>query len=112
MRAGRFVSRRSRPRPSRSQTRRGCAVLTGHLVVRHVPELRRPGRSISCSRARVTKMKFKIKFPKLKKRTKLRATAVRRPLRAATAAEYEELAEPNMKLSRALLIVLILHVVA
>ena len=56
-------------------------------------------------------MKFKFKFPKLKKRKKLRATAVRRPLRAATA-EYEELAEPNMKLSRALLIVLVLHVVA
>ena len=45
------------------------------------------------------------------KRKKLRATAVRRGLRA-TAADYEDMAEPNMKLSRALLIVLILHVVA
>ena len=45
------------------------------------------------------------------KRKKLRATAVRRGLRA-TAADYEDMAEPNMKLSRALLIVLVLHVVA
>lgn len=47
----------------------------------------------------------------MRRRKKVRATAVRRPMRA-TAADYEGLAEPNMKLSRALLIVLILHVVA
>jgi LysM repeat protein len=41
----------------------------------------------------------------------MRATVARRPLRAATA-DYEDMAEPNMKLSRALLIVLLLHVVA
>ena len=47
------------------------------------------------------------------KRKKLRATAVRRPLRmTASAAEYGDIAEPSMKLSRALLIVLLLHVVA
>lgn len=47
------------------------------------------------------------------KRKKLRATAVRRPLRiGAAAADYDDLAEPSMKLSRALLIVLLLHVVA
>jgi LysM repeat protein len=60
-------------------------------------------------------MKRKFKMPKLLKfkRKKLRATAVRRPLRiGATAADYGELAEPSMKLSRALLIVLLLHVVA
>ena len=54
-------------------------------------------------------------MPKLFKfrRKKLRATAVRRPLRfASAAASYEEMSEPNMKLSRALLIVLLLHVVA
>jgi LysM repeat protein len=52
------------------------------------------------------------KFPSLKrKRKKMRATVARRPLRAATA-DYEEMAEPNMRLSRALLIVLLLHVVA
>ena len=41
----------------------------------------------------------------------MRATIARRPLRAATA-EYDDMTEPNMKLSRALLIVLLLHVVA
>ena len=47
------------------------------------------------------------------KRKKLRATAVRRPLRAGAAtADYDDLTEPSMKLSRALLIVLLLHVVA
>ena len=60
-------------------------------------------------------MKRKFKMPKLLKfrRKKLRATAVRRPLRiGATAADYGDIAEPSMKLSRALLIVLLLHVVA
>jgi LysM repeat protein len=60
-------------------------------------------------------MKRKFKMPKMLKfrRKKLRATAVRRPLRiGATTAEYGDLAEPSMKLSRALLIVLLLHVVA
>ena len=47
------------------------------------------------------------------KRKKLRATAVRRPLRmTASAADYGDIAEPSMKLSRALLIVLLLHIVA
>jgi len=58
---------------------------------------------------------MKINLPKiftLKPKKKLRATAVRRPLRIATTADYDDLAEPNMKLSRALLIVLLLHVVA
>ena len=61
---------------------------------------------------------MKMKIPKLPqffklKRKKLRATvATRRPLRIAATADYDEMAEPNMKLSRALLIVLLLHVVA
>jgi len=47
------------------------------------------------------------------RRKKLRATAVRRPIRVGVAtADYGELTEPSMKLSRALLIVLLLHVVA
>jgi LysM repeat protein len=61
-------------------------------------------------------MKRKFKMPnlfKFKRRKKLRATAVRRPLRiGASAADYGDLAEPSMKLSRALLVVLLLHVVA
>lgn len=60
-------------------------------------------------------MKIFQKLPQLplnrRRPKKMRATVARRPLRAATA-NYDEMAEPNMKLSRALLIVLLLHVVA
>jgi LysM repeat protein len=59
-------------------------------------------------------MKFFAKLPRIRfkpKRKKMRATVARRSLRAATA-DYDEMSEPNMKLSRALLIVLLLHVVA
>ena len=50
-----------------------------------------------------------MKLPTLFTRKKLRATA-RRAL--GPEMDYEEMSEPNMKLSRALLIVLVLHVVA
>ena len=53
-----------------------------------------------------------MKLPKLFTRKKLRATTARRSLGAPDDMEYEEMSEPNMKLSRALLIVLVLHVVA
>ena len=60
-------------------------------------------------------MKIFNKIPKLslnvRRPKKMRASVARRPLRAATA-NYDEMGEPNMKLSRALLIVLLLHVVA
>lgn len=49
-------------------------------------------------------------FPKASRKRKLRATAARRAGVAET--DFEEMGEPNMKLSRALLIVLVLHVVA
>ena len=52
-----------------------------------------------------------MKLPQLLTRKKLRATTARRTLGAAEM-DYEEMSEPNMKLSRALLIVLVLHVVA
>ena len=48
-------------------------------------------------------------FARKKKKT-LRLSTARRA--SASGAEFEEMAEPNMKLSRALLIVLLLHVVA
>jgi LysM repeat protein len=51
-----------------------------------------------------------MKMPKLLHRKKLRATTARRL--AVPEMDYEEMSEPNMKLSRALLIVLVLHVVA
>ena len=43
---------------------------------------------------------------------KLPATTARRSLGVPDEMDYEEMSEPNMKLSRALLIVLVLHVVA
>ena len=52
-----------------------------------------------------------MKLPQLLTRTKLRAATARRALGAAEM-DCEEMSEPNMKLSRALLIVLVLHVVA
>ena len=54
-----------------------------------------------------------MKIPKLllKKKT-LRASTARRSMAASEEMDYEEMSEPNMKLSRALLIVLVLHVVA
>ncbi|CAN5555655.1 hypothetical protein BH18VER1_BH18VER1_03770 [soil metagenome] len=53
---------------------------------------------------------FLIKKPTPKK--KLRASTARRSMAAPDEMDYEEMSEPNMKLSRALLIVLVLHVVA
>jgi nucleoid-associated protein YgaU len=52
-----------------------------------------------------------MKLPILLTRKKLRAATVSRQ-RILGGPEYEEMSEPNMKLSRALLIVLVLHVVA
>ena len=46
------------------------------------------------------------------RRKKLRAATARRSAGAAAEMDYAEIPEPNMKLSRALLIVLLLHVVA
>ncbi len=52
-----------------------------------------------------------IKFPKIfSRKKKLRAATTRRA--TASGADFDDLSEPNMKLSRALLIVLLLHVVA
>ena len=46
------------------------------------------------------------------RKKKLRASTARRSIAAPDEMDYEEMSEPNMKLSRALLIVLVLHVVA
>jgi LysM repeat protein len=51
-------------------------------------------------------------FLRVKPRKQVRASTGGKPLRIAASARREEMAEPNMKLSRALLIVLVLHVVA
>ena len=53
-----------------------------------------------------------MRLPSLFPRKKLRASTARRSLGVPDEMDYEEMSEPNMKLSRALLIVLVLHVVA
>jgi LysM repeat protein len=54
-----------------------------------------------------------MKMPTIMQRKKLRAsTARQRTLGLPDEMDYEQMSEPNMKLSRALLIVLMLHVVA
>src|SRR2546423_10527157 len=55
-----------------------------------------------------------MKMPSIMQRKKLRAATARRsrPLGMPAELGYEEMSEPNMKLSRALLIVLLLHIVA
>ena len=60
---------------------------------------------------------MKIKMPKLpnfpgRRKKRLRAATARRSFGASAPVDYEEMSEPNMKLSRALLIVLVLHIVA
>ncbi len=55
-----------------------------------------------------------MKMPMILKRKKLSASTARRSrgLGLPDALDYEQMSEPNMKLSRALLIVLVLHIVA
>jgi LysM repeat protein len=53
-----------------------------------------------------------IKIPSLLKRKKILAATARRVSAASAGMEFDGIPEPNMKLSRALLIVLLLHVVA
>src|ERR1043165_8717408 len=53
-----------------------------------------------------------MRLPSLFPSKKLRATTARRSLGMPDEMDYEEMSEPNMKLSRALLIVLVLHIVA
>lgn len=55
-----------------------------------------------------------MKMPSLLKRKRLSAATVRRQrsFGLPDGMEYEQMSEPNMKLSRALLIVLVLHIVA
>jgi len=55
---------------------------------------------------------MKMKISKLFRKKKLRARVPARRSLRASAETYDDMEEPNMKLSRALLIVLILHVVA
>src|SRR4030095_16328633 len=53
-----------------------------------------------------------MKVPRFFRHRKLWAATARRSSAASAGMDFEEMREPNMKLSRALLIVLLLHVVA
>ena len=53
-----------------------------------------------------------MKIPRFLRHNKLWAATARRSSAASAGMDFEEIPEPNMKLSRALLIVLLLHVVA
>jgi len=53
-----------------------------------------------------------MKIPRLLRHNKIWAATARRSSAASAGMDFEEMPEPNMKLSRALLIVLLLHVVA
>lgn len=53
-----------------------------------------------------------LKLPHLFKHKKLMAATARRASAASAGMDFDDIPEPNMKLSRALLIVLLLHVVA
>ncbi len=53
-----------------------------------------------------------MKIPQLFRHKKLLAATARRASAASAGMDFEDIPEPNMKLSRALLIVLLLHVVA
>jgi LysM repeat protein len=53
-----------------------------------------------------------MKIPRFFRHRKLWAATARRSSAASAGVDFEEMPEPNMKLSRALLIVLLLHVVA
>src|SRR4026208_2193722 len=106
-----FTRRRGRERAQSRQRWRRCPVLSRHIIVRHVQKLRRSRRSISQTGANAPVMK-RIKIPRLFNAKKLSAATARRASAASAGMDFEGIPEPNMKLSRALLIVLLLHVVA
>src|SRR4029079_14595125 len=105
-----LARRRGRARARSRQRRRRGPVLSRHVILRHVQKLRRSRRSISQTRANPPAMK-RIKVPRLFKSSKLSAATARRASAASAWMDFEGIPEPNMKLSRALLIVLLLHVV-
>src|SRR5215831_3867381 len=102
---------RGRARPWSGRCRRCRPVLSGHIIVRHVQKLRRSRRSISQTGANAPAMK-RIRIPRLFNPKKMLAATARRASAASGGMDFEGIPEPNMKLSRALLIVLLLHVVA
>src|SRR5436190_19711326 len=106
-----FTRWRSRARAQSRQCGGRCPVLSGHIIVRHVQKLRRSRRPISQTGPNAPAMQ-RIRIPRLFNAKKLSAATARRASAASAGMDFEGIPEPNMKLSRALLIVLLLHVVA
>src|SRR6476646_4328227 len=104
-----FPRRRGRARAQSRECRRRGSVLSRHVIVRHVQELRRSRRSISQTGANAPAMK-RSKIPRLFNARKVVVATAGRASAAAAGMDFEGIPEPNMKLSRALLIVLLLHV--
>src|SRR5262249_16328693 len=102
---------RGRARAQSRQRWRSRPVLSRDVILRHVQKLRRSRRSISQTGAIAPVMK-PIKIPRLFNAKKLLTATARRASAASAGVDFEGIPEPNMKLSRALLIVLLLHVVA
>src|ERR1700731_4036997 len=107
---GQDAARGSRPgAPARRSGRRG-AFLAGGIFIRHVQKLCRSRQPIPRNHPGVSKVRMIRKPLKVTPRKKLRAAAQR------SAAKYTEedysAEEPNVKLSRAFVVVLLLHVVA
>src|ERR1700693_2289630 len=95
--------------PAQRSGRRG-AFLAGYIFIRHVQKLCRSRQPIPRDHPGVSKVRIIRKPLKVTPRKKLRTAAQR------SAAKYTEedyaAEEPNVKLSRAFVVVLLLHVVA
>src|SRR5205823_13253430 len=91
--------------------RGSSSFLPEHVVVRYVQELLRSKRSISCTRTGVASNR-PMKILRLFPHRKLLAATAPRASAPSAGIDFGDIPEPYMKLSRALLIVLLLHVVA
>src|SRR5580692_1149729 len=110
MYSGGGSSRCHRCRSPPHDFRRYGSFFSRDLLFRHVQELCGPGESISPTGPGVCQMKM-IKRPVQRMpRKKLRAAAARKSARYDEEEYFVE--EPNVKLSRAFMVVLLLHVVA
>src|SRR5262249_13081457 len=111
MRNCKLTRERGRARTRQCKTGRSSPVFSGNLVLRHVQKLRRSRRSVSCACASFASNR-PMKILRLFRHKKLLAATARRASAASAGMDFGDIPEPNMKLSRALLIVLLLHVVA
>src|ERR1700757_129372 len=111
MRNCKLARERGRARTRQRKTGRSSPVFSGNLVFRYVQKLRRSRRSVSCACASFASNRT-MKILRLFRHKKFLAATARRASAASAGMDFGDIPEPNMKLSRALLIVLLLHVVA